>query len=167
MPPIPVVDTAQPPLQAAQQAAPEAGAEANNAQRWTPRKQGCRLLTVMASLDHLRLGFLKKDAKFTTHAEKDIGNLGLIRSSEDPPPDSWDDRLPRSLRNELLEATPPPQCVNGGGRSTVELRDCPWCYIGEGSVDLCGRRVCAVCADRGGGCVRTCVGTICRLNLQP
>ena len=52
-----------------QKDAPPPGAE-----RWAQRSQGCRMITLIAQDDDLREGFLAKDAKFATRAEKDIGD---------------------------------------------------------------------------------------------
>ena len=42
--------------------------------RWSARSHGCRLITLIGTQDDLREGFLRKDTKFSTRTEKDIGD---------------------------------------------------------------------------------------------
>ena len=57
--------------------------------RWAARSHGCRLITLIGTQDDLREGFLRKDVKFTTRTEKDIGDrdtfyVMLAKAFNDP-----------------------------------------------------------------------------------
>ena len=57
--------------------------------RWTMRAHGCRMLTLLCRDDHLRRMYLIKDHKFTTRAEKDVGDkdsfyVDLAKACNDP-----------------------------------------------------------------------------------
>lgn len=79
-------------------------------------------------------------------------------TSQRKAPDSWENRLPPSLVEELLGE------VGGGSSSSVvrqlverePLDECLWCMLGEGSVDecVCGNQLCWICAlDEEGDCL--------------
>jgi hypothetical protein len=74
-------------------------------------------------------------------------------------PDSWEGRLPPDYVRELTHSdktralwptTRNVSCASAFGHVAAgRVEDCPWCAMGEGSVQdcWCGMRVCAVCAD--------------------
>lgn len=65
-----------PPVQ--QESDPKEGSDkpppAPGSERWAPRSQGCRMVTLIARDDALRAGYLTKDAKFTTRGEKEVAD---------------------------------------------------------------------------------------------